>query len=616
MLAGQVRIYAGSAAAPLDEEVPTGTMLPSSCNGPQLEPCQIIELRIDASSLQCTPGESLPCSYNGPSGTQGVGVCQAGANMCNVWGTGWSGCTGEVVPKNETCATIFDDDCDGQANEAGGAGCTCGAGDTTACYSGPPDSMGVGVCQGGTRTCDTTIGKYGSCIGEIVPTPETCDTPADDDCDGSTECAGLTLWSRRFGDGSSQSPMDLALDASDNIFITGVYSGSPDFGGGALPATGGQAVFVAKLRADGRHEWSRGFLSSGTPYPMSIGTDAQGNVLVTGQFRGTMSLGASVLTSAGDADMFMAKLGASGQLIWSDSFGDTKFQSGTGIAADRAGNVILAGNMWGQTDFGGGLIGSGNANADVSLAKFSPNGQHLWSKGYGGWWGGQTATDVTVDPQDYIVVVGATNGPIDFGNGPQFAGGVDTFVAKFTPDGDHVWSKVFGDGALQWSTDVTTDSAGNVFITGYFDGSIDLGGGSLPSAGSHDIFVAKFTPGGQHLWSRRFGAADTQGGARIAVDSAGNVLLTGWMTGNVDFGGGAMDDGGGYDAYVIKLSAHGQHLWSRGIGSVCDDEGLGVAADRQGNPLWTGYFCDTVDFGDAVRTSAGAADVFVAKLNP
>ncbi|MEZ4301661.1 MAG: MopE-related protein, partial [Polyangiaceae bacterium] len=130
----------------------------------------------------CTPGETKSC-YSGPDGTEGVGLCKAGTQTCKANGDGFGPCTGEVLPADEVCATAGDDDCDGQTNEDG-ADCSCIPGSTKACYSGPPETEGVGPCKGGTQVCNDDGQGYGACEGEIAPLPETCETPEDDDCDG------------------------------------------------------------------------------------------------------------------------------------------------------------------------------------------------------------------------------------------------------------------------------------------------------------------------------------------------------------------------------------------------------------------------------------------------
>jgi hypothetical protein len=104
----------------------------------------------------------------------------------------------------------------------------------------------------------------------------------------------------------------------------------------------------------------------------------------------------------------------------------------------------------------------------------------------------------------------------------------------------HYWSKGLGGGGIDLGTAATTDPAGSVVMAGYFNGTVNLGGGNLVSAGGSDIFLAKYTAGGTHVWSLRLGSTTADIPVSIATDGAGNIFLTGFFTGTVDFGGGGL----------------------------------------------------------------------------
>ncbi len=143
----------------------------------------------EGAACVCTPNTSVAC-YSGPAGTENVGACKSGSQMCNADGTAFGPCVGQVTPASETCNTAADDNCDGQVNE-GGAGCVCVPGATQPCYSGPQGTQGVGVCAGGTQTCNALGTAFEACAGEVVPGAENCNTAADENCDGATPaCSG------------------------------------------------------------------------------------------------------------------------------------------------------------------------------------------------------------------------------------------------------------------------------------------------------------------------------------------------------------------------------------------------------------------------------------------
>ena len=140
--------------------------------------------------------------------------------------------------------------------------------------------------------------------------------------------------------------------------------------------------------------------------------------------------------------------------------------------------------------------------------------------------------------------------------------------------------------------------------------------GTLTSAGSRDVFVAKFDPAGNHLWSQRFGDASLQSATAIAADAAGNVTVTGDFEGTVDFGGGLLTSAGGYDVFIAKLASAGTHLWSQRFGDANVSDAKGISVEAAGNVVAAGMFVGAIDFGGGVLTSAGVGDIFIAKFRP
>lgn len=142
----------------------------------------------EGADCACTPGATQTC-YSGPPGTEGVGQCATGTQTCNDDGLGFGPCVGDVTPDPETCSAPGDEDCDGLVNEEGDD-CACTPGEVGDCYSGPPGTLGVGTCVQGQHTCDADGLGFGPCLGEVIPTPETCLDALDEDCDGQVNEEG------------------------------------------------------------------------------------------------------------------------------------------------------------------------------------------------------------------------------------------------------------------------------------------------------------------------------------------------------------------------------------------------------------------------------------------
>ncbi|MBI4699845.1 MAG: PQQ-binding-like beta-propeller repeat protein [Deltaproteobacteria bacterium] len=435
-------------------------------------------------------------------------------------------------------------------------------------------------------------------------------------CDGLGGCVkGSHLWSTRLGDSDMQMGSDVAVDGVDNVLVAGWLSGTADLGGGPLESAGSWDVFVAKYDKDGKHLWGKRFGDASKQMGDAVAVDAGGDVVVAGHFEGSVDFGGGPLTSVGGYDLFVVKLDPNGKHLWSKRFGAAGYEQAPQIRVDGAGAVLLTGFFEGTVDFGGGpLVSAGYA--DIFVAKLDKDGKHLWSKGFGAD-GQDTGDGIAVDGTGSALVTGACQGTVDFGGGPlPGAGGDDVFVAKFDKDGKHVWSKRAGNGQNQRGLALALDAFGSSVVTGWFFGAIDFGGGLLVSAGGYDIFVAKLDKDGKHVWSKRFGDGSEQFGFGIAVDGAGSVVLTGQFVGTVDFGGGPLASAGAEDIFVAKLHKDGKHLWSKRFGDVKFQSSRSIAADASGNALVTGAFGGTVDFGGGLLVSAGGHDVFLVKFGP
>jgi len=429
------------------------------------------------------------------------------------------------------------------------------------------------------------------------------------------QAALIHQWSKRFGFASDQIGKSVATDGSNNAIITGYFFGTANFGGGSLTSAGSADIFVAKFGPSGNHIWSKRFGdSSSQQVGESVAADGAGNVIVTGQFIGTVDFGGGPLTDggAGNPDIFLAKLDAGGNHLWSKRFGGDGSDQGFSVAVDGAGNVLITGNAQLGADFGGGLLAGGSF-----LAKFDANGNHLWSKTFANP-AASTGRSVAADGSGNVVFTGRLFGAADFGGGPlTSAGQEDIFVAEFDASGNHIWSKLFGDTNIQEGNSVATDGSNNVILTGYAWGTTDFGGGPLTSGGAGDVFLAKFDASGNHLWSQLFSAVDDQAGKSLAVDAGGNIVITGFINGSVNFGGGPIASAGGPDIFMARFNPAGGHLWSQRFGSsnaIQDQVGNSVAVDAPGNVIITGGFGSTVDFGGGTLQGQGGQDAFLVKF--
>ena len=173
----------------------------------------------------------------------------------------------------------------------------------------------------------------------------------------------------------------------------------------------------------------------------------------------------------------------------------------------------------------------------------------------------------------------------------------------------------FGGTLTDIGYDIAVDSSGNTYISGYFEGTVDFGGGNVTSAGGHDIFVLKLNSSGTFQWVNTYGGTYSDIGEDIAVDSSGNTYITGSFYETVNFGGINKTSAGLSDIFALKLDSSSALQWVNNFGGTSADVGIGIAVDSSGNSYITGYFQNTVNFGGGNVTSVGSTDIFVLKLN-
>ncbi|MBL7912618.1 MAG: SBBP repeat-containing protein [Bacteroidia bacterium] len=189
------------------------------------------------------------------------------------------------------------------------------------------------------------------------------------------------------------------------------------------------------------------------------------------------------------------------------------------------------------------------------------------------------------------------------------------------------WAKNMGGTSLDNGLSIAVDASGNVYTTGYFQGTADfdpgVGVSNLTSIGSTDIFISKLNASGTFVWAKQIGGAGSDIGRSIKVDASGNVYTTGHFSGSVDFNPGAgtfsLTSFGSNDIYVSKLDASGNFVWAKQMGGINNDQGYSIALDASSNVYTTGAFEGTADFdpnaGVSNSISAGSFDIFISKLD-
>ncbi|WP_437615923.1 hypothetical protein WMF20_19920 [Sorangium sp. So ce834] len=443
---------------------------------------------------------------------------------------------------------------------------------------------GVGAGGSGVGAGGSGVGAGGSGVGAGVGgSAPVCEA-------GCLELA----FARRF---DRADVVGLAVDARGNILLTGTFDGTVDFGGGPLVSTGNMDAFVLKLDPLGNHLWSRRFgdvsavpdLQAG----IAIAADASGNILVGGHFGGTTDFGGGPVNAQG-LNAFLVLLDASGQHVWSTHFG-TGSATVRGVGFLPAGDIVVTGDYVGTVDLGGDTFTNDADAMNVFVARLDAAGGHVWSRSFG--WDSAHVSALALDAAGNLVLGGSFHHLVDFGGGPLRAAGPswaaeasDIFVASLGPDGEHRWSQRLGSVAGEHPGGTVVDGAGNVVSLGFFGETFQFGGDTLTSDGDA-VFVAKLSATGAPTFARSFPRAHA-----LAADAAGNTWLAGAFIEDTDFGCGPLTTRT-QGLFVAGLDPRGDGFCSASF-QPSEHGGLSrLALDPAGALIAVGNLKGTIDFG-------------------
>lgn len=455
---------------------------------------------------------------------------------------------------------------------------------------------------------------------------------------------GDHIWSFGFGGPSTPDtvqPNAIAVDTSGNVIVTGQFQGTINLGGSDLVNAGaGPGVydmFVAKYNSSGVHQWSKRFGGSGTAdYGMGVGTDSSGNVYIVGQMASAVDFGGGPVSWAGNSDVFVLKLNSSGNYVAAFGYGGSGNETASGIAVLADGTYAITGsfgNFGSSINFGGGALPL-TSGPDYFVAKFQSDGTHIWSKS-----GGATGSDfglaIAMDTSGNVFATGYFNGSITTTSGPTrcphsvthtSTGFGDIFLAEYTSaSGSLNWLNTYGGSTDDRALSISVGPSNEVVIGGIVGAGPFTFGGSTYSNNSNsaDIFIAKYNSGGGWIWDKVFGIGTSSIGDSInsvAVDSAGNVVVTGIITSPLDMGGGILCPGcSTQDVFVAKFNSSGTYVFANRYSPNDNESGRGIDTDSSNNILITGQFFDQEDFGGGALTPNGNlsnATGFIAKFQP
>jgi gliding motility-associated-like protein len=415
----------------------------------------------------------------------------------------------------------------------------------------------------------------------------------------------------------------IARDNSNNQYVTGGVFGTSTIGTFDLVSNGQLDVFVAKYNSDGDVLWATREGGTGNEVASAIATDDFGNVYVTGSFRGPATFGSFIPVSSTIFDyLFILKYSSDGTLLWAKQ--TTGRSSSSDIDTDASGNVYITGQFFGSVIFGGVTLVGSTTNSDIFTAKYDPNGNLMWAKKAGGNnSNGDYSYGISTTPSGESYIIGDFYGTaffdaISLSNSAES----DFFIAKYDASGNVVWAKAGGESLSGFGNSIAIDNAGDVYATGTFLGQIGssftFGGISFTVRGGvRETYLLKLDPSGNVLWGTQSIGGGSENVNCLAIDGNKNLYLSGYFSGEGNFGGTALSNAGGSDFFMAKYSENGIFQWAFSEGGAGIDYSNGIEIGTNGEIFMAGIFSDSPTYGTfPLFSTPSISRLFVARLGP
>jgi hypothetical protein len=426
------------------------------------------------------------------------------------------------------------------------------------------------------------------------------------------------LWAAHIG----SSLNDIANGVSDkngNFYIAGTFNGQfNQFLDTSLFCHGNNGMFLAKYDNNGQEKWVSQFDADNFPFNCYDGigdimVDVDDNIYVTGLFYSNAHFG-NISLNANNGDMFLAKFSSSGNCLWAKKAGGSGKDGGTGLAIDSAYNVYVCGQNFETAQFD-----SLNIDQGGFLAKYDSSGLCMWVKkivSYSSYL--QQArvqfTCMKID-KDKLLMCGGEMVPsfsVDtmIFNHPGYGG---QLLCCFNLSGNIKWAKEGISIGANSGVNMAVDSIGNIYITGQFDTFINFGDTVLHGTASKlDNFIAKYNSSGDFFWGRYIHSGITTSIGTIISDDIGNTYVSGGFSGKSVFCSDTLYSDTQEDMYLARYNMDGECLGATHFGSA---EGLEVGIDGANQPIVVGVFPGIITIGANTFTSFGDKDIFVAKCS-
>lgn len=385
-------------------------------------------------------------------------------------------------------------------------------------------------------------------------------------------------------------------------------------------------------------EWNSQTSGPGDAWVTGLALDADDNSYCSGYYSGLETINSNMVTtvllSQDEYDGYITKYDPLGELLWAISLGGIADQRVNDIDALSNGDIAVCGPMQNAVDFDPSENDQTIITSSPSsfIAMYDSQGNLNWARSISTNQLICQAYALTFDANENVYITGAFTGTVDFDPSAgetsiTSTGGSDIFILKLSRDGQFIWAVNMGGTSNDEAYSIATDNEGNVITTGFFSTQADFDPSEdfsvIESKGGTDSYVCKLNSSGELLWAKPTGGTGYDRAHDIAVGPDNEIITTGYFQGTAEFDSGQvpseLTSNGGNDCYVSKWGENGLFQWAKSIGGEFPDHGNSVKIDVLGNALIAGQFWGEVDLdpgvGVDIRNTAEVMDFFILKLD-
>ena len=430
-----------------------------------------------------------------------------------------------------------------------------------------------------------------------------------------------------YGGTSSDYGYDIAVTNDGYTFVTGRFKSTDwDLGNGiTLATTGNYDMFIAKFNPQGEAVWARQAGSSSVDEGRAVAVDASGNIIVAGIFTKTIHFGNDSLVNHGNYDIFIAKYNDAGDLLWLKQAYTTNQDKAVDIAIDNENNYLITGYF--GDDAVDTLVYDGtniisNGERDIFVLKLNSDGILQWGISGGGAMNDE-ATALAIDNSNNIYVTGYYKDTTAvFGTTTlNYQDGYEAFLTKIDPNGNYLWAKnVYGPGSDRAYALDLINAGGDatiVVVTGAMEDTVYVGESAamFESNGKKDAFVFGYTGDGIFLEGQVIGGEEDDYAKSISlVPNSDDLYIGGYTQSNFVMGEDTLNNLGKKDVLLIKMQKDSL-IWIKDFGGSSNDYLNSSAVDDAGNVYFAGNFQSaTANFDTFDLTSLGSYDVWVGMI--